>query len=72
MEPGGGLSKSSAFVLLLGNTIRRETYITVAFMKVTIVTSELLSAEGKEILRLPSREITLHTYAELRCDPVSS
>jgi len=50
-------------MFVLGNTtIRKETYVTVAFMQVTVVTSELLSVEDKEILRfLPLREITLHT-----------
>ena len=44
-------------MLLLGNTRRGGTYVTVAFMQVTIVTSEHLSAEDKETLRLPLREM---------------
>jgi hypothetical protein len=46
-------------MLLLGNTRRGGTYATVAFMYVTIVTSEHLSAEDKQTLRLPLREIPL-------------
>ena len=60
-EPGGALSRSSAFMFLLGNTRRWGTYVTVAFMQVTIVASEFLSAEDKDTLCLPLREITLHT-----------
>jgi len=40
IKPGGALSRSSAFMLLSGNTRRGGTYIMVAFMQVTIVTSE--------------------------------
>jgi hypothetical protein len=34
-ELGGAVTSSSAFMLLLGNTRRRGTYVTVAFMQVT-------------------------------------
>jgi hypothetical protein len=51
LNQGGGLSRSSAFMLLLGNTIRGETHVKLAFMQVTIVTSEPLFAEDREIFR---------------------
>jgi hypothetical protein len=53
IEPGGVLSGSSAFILLLGNTRRGGKYVTVAFMHVAIVTSEPLSAEDRQILAYP-------------------
>jgi hypothetical protein len=34
-ELGGAVTSSSAFMLLLGNTRRGGTYVTVAFMQVT-------------------------------------
>jgi hypothetical protein len=40
IESGAGLPKSSAFMLFLGNTRRRGTYVTVAFMQVIITTSK--------------------------------
>jgi len=40
IETGAMLPRSSAFMLLLGNTRRGGTYVTVAFMQVIIVTSE--------------------------------
>ena len=40
VEPSGGLTRSSAFMLLLGNTSRGRTHQTVTLMQVTIVTSE--------------------------------
>jgi hypothetical protein len=61
LNQGEGLSRSSALMLLLGNTRREEIYVKMAFMQVTIVTSEPLSAEDREIFRLPLREITFHT-----------
>jgi hypothetical protein len=51
-------------MLLLGNTRRGGTYVTVAFMQVTIVTSEPLCAEGKETRHLPLREIIFIFHAE--------
>ena len=40
LNQGGGLCRSSAFMLLRGNTRRGEAYVKVTFMQVTIVTSE--------------------------------
>jgi hypothetical protein len=54
------------------NTRRGGTYVTVAFMQVTIVTSEPLSADDSEILRLPLREINLHTFCWTTLRPVPS
>jgi hypothetical protein len=45
----------------LGNTRRRETYVTLAFMQVKIVTSKPLSARDMETSRLSLKEIPLHT-----------
>jgi len=53
LNQGGGLSMSSAFMLLLGNTRRGETYVKVASIQVTIVTNEPLYAEDRKIFRLP-------------------
>jgi len=71
-EPGGVLSRSSAFTLILGNTRRGGTYVTVAFMQTAIVTSEPLSAEDRDILRFLLREVTLHTLCWTTMRPVSS
>jgi len=70
IEHGGVLSTSSACMLLLGNTRRGGTYVTLAFTQVTIVTNELLSAgDNDETRHLPLREKHLHTYAERQWDP---
>jgi len=43
IETGGGLSRSSAFMLLLRNTSKVGTYVTVAFMQVAAVMIEPFS-----------------------------
>jgi len=69
VESGGALSRSSAFMLLVENTRRWGTYVTVVFIRVAIVTSEPLSAEDKQTNCLPLREIILHTLCWWQWDP---
>jgi hypothetical protein len=57
-------------MLLLGNTRRGGTYVTVAFMQVTNNCHEWTSLCW--ILRLALREITLHTLCWATLRPVSS
>jgi hypothetical protein len=72
IELGGVLSRSSARILLLGNTRRGGTYVTLAFTQVTIVTNEPLSAGDKEeTYHLPLREKHLHTLCWTTVRPVS-
>jgi len=73
IEHGGVLSRSSACMLLLGNTRRGGTYVTLAFTQETIVTNEPLAAGDKdETLHLPLREKHLHTLCWTTVRPVLS
>ena len=55
-----------------GEHQKMRTYVTVVFMRVTIVTSEPLTAEDKETNCLPLKEIIFHTLCWSTVRPVSS